>query len=143
MVAAENRPEQLGKGETGRAMRLMTGKFTKNMVSSTERVLFLSKQQAGRAGGSVYSLCAASPEKTIWRYTLYRQRQQTGCCCPLNDKLTLVCKNDVPLSLSTKQSPPFGYALSALGFGDGAVLASYLIAVLALRDPPPVASRPI
>lgn len=59
-------------------MRCMTGRFTKNMVSSTERVLSLSKQQAGRAGGSAYSLCAASPQKTTWRYTLYRQRQQTG-----------------------------------------------------------------
>lgn len=80
-------------------MRLMTGRYTKNMVLSTERVLSLSKQQAGRAGGSAYSLCAAFPEKTTWRYTLYRQRQQTGCCCcyPLNDKLTLVCKNDVSL----------------------------------------------
>lgn len=63
MVAADNRPEQLGKGETGRAMRFMTGRFTKNMVSSTERVLSLSKQQAGRAAGSAYSLCAAPPQK--------------------------------------------------------------------------------
>lgn len=123
-------------------MRLMTGRYTKNMVLSTERVLSLSKQQAGRAGGSAYSLCAAFPEKTTWRYTLYRQRQQTGCCCcyPLNDKLTLVCKTTC---LSTKQSPPFGYALSsALGFGKGVVLASYLTAVLVLRDALPLASRP-
>lgn len=41
------------------------------------------------------------------------------------------------MPLSTKQSPPFGYALPALKSGKGVVLASCLTAVLALRDTQP------